>query len=244
MMTDYEAAVDEAWDCLDAGEAQTAADLVRTVLVEHPDAIDAYVVLAASCAVPAEAIALLREGVRLGTAMRRDALSDNPAAGGTYDEGAHVRALNNLARRLRYDAPHAYRKESLVYARQALKIDPDDRAGTRILLMSWEAAEGHWAASRKIVRSCRKEPRTEIRYWLALHAFRGGAANADKLLDQAIATNPHMAAALDQRITLLHDHGRYSGHGSPEEAIWHARDAREGWINTPGALAWLASRGT
>lgn len=243
-MLDYEMAVNDAWDRLDSDEPESAAPLARAILAEHPDAIDAYVVLAATCAVPAEAAALLREAVRIGAAMNSGTWNDDPDTTDAYDRDAHVRALNRLARLLWYDFHPSNRKEALIHARRALRMDYDDRNDTRILLMAWEAAEGHWAASRKIARSCRKEVRTEARYWLALHAFRDAAPDADALLDKAIATNPHVPAALDQRIALLHDRNPFCAWGSPEEAVLYARDARKGWTDTPGAMAWVASRAT
>ncbi len=216
-------AVNEAWDRLDSDEPESAAPLARAILADHPDAIDAYVVLAATCTVPAEAAALLREAVRIGAAMAGGTGHADPETIAAYDRDAHVRALNHLARLLWYDCHRSNRKEALIHARRALRMDNDDRNNTRILLMAWEAAEGHWAASRRITRSCRKEPRTEIRYWLALHAFRDGTPDAEALLDKAIATNPHVPAALDRRITLLHDRNPYCTWGSPEEAVLYAR---------------------
>ena len=109
--------------------------------------------------------------------------------------------------------------------------------------MAWEASVGNWTAARRITRRCRDEYRTETLYWLALHAFRDGAPEADTLLGKAIATNPHVPAALQRRLVVLHlPAGSYPFH-SPEEAALYASNAHDGWHATPGALAWLAAAG-
>lgn len=109
--------------------------------------------------------------------------------------------------------------------------------------MGWEASAGNWPAARRIVRRCSDEYRTEVRYWLALHAFRDGATDADALLDKAIATNPHVVAALNRRLVSIRLPTESYSFGSPDEAALYAADARDGWTATPGALKWLASRG-
>lgn len=120
-MNEIMATIDDAWDHLDAGEPDNAALLARHVLARAPDVIDAFVVLAATCSVPAEAIALLREAVRIAS---RAATAD-PEPGGEpsidYDLRAHVRALGNLARLLWSDARPGARTDSLAHARRALR---------------------------------------------------------------------------------------------------------------------------
>lgn len=239
-MTDYQSMIDEAWRELDHNP-EGAAALARVVLASHPDAIDAYVVLAAATYARAEAIALLREALRTATRMAgadRMRELERPDA---YDREAHLRAVNNLARLLWDDLRPGSRKEALMHARQALRLDANDRAGTRYLLMAWEASAGNWPAARKITRSCRGEGRTETRYWLALHAFRDRAAAADALLDKAIATNPYVSAALERRVVPMRLPTGSYGFGSPDEAALYAADARDGWMSTPGALQWLSS---
>lgn len=118
-------------------------------------------------------------------------------------------------------------------------VDPDDRVGTRFLLMAWEAAAGNWAAARRITRRYRDEYRSEVRYWLALHAYRDKDDQADALRDKAIATNPHVVSALHGRLVSLRLPTGSCGFGSPDEAAIYAADAREGWRSTRGALAWL-----
>lgn len=236
-MTNYRATIDEAWDHLDASEPEHAAALARSVLADFPEAIDAYVVLAAACDVRAEKIALLKEAVCVGTVAA--AAEDDEAGRSAYDRDAHVRALGNLARLLWEADRPGNREEALRHARRALRLDPNDRAGTRLLLMAWEASAGNWAAARRITRRSRGEFRTEVRYWLALHAFRDGSDDADALLATAIATNPHVVAALQGRLVALHQVTGSYGFGYPDEATIYASDAREGWRNSPGAMEWL-----
>ncbi|WBO21720.1 tetratricopeptide repeat protein [Sphingomonas abietis] len=238
-MTDWKAAIDDAWEALELEDAEVAAALVRTVLAKQPDAIDAYVVLAQTRAVPAEAIALLTEAVRVGdrTGKTRDDGTYDPDA--FYDRSAHVRALNNLARLLWADGRPHQRIQALRHARRALRLDSYDRAGTRLLLMAWEASSGNWPAARRLVMRCRSEFRTDIRYWLALHAFRDRSEDADALLQRAIATNPQVVPALQGRLRALHLPEHSYASGSPEEATLYAAEARDGWKATRGALAWL-----
>jgi tetratricopeptide (TPR) repeat protein len=241
MVIDPIQTIDDAWDLLDINDFDRAAVAARSVLSSHPQAIDAFVVLAATCAAPAEAAALLREAVRIASEAR----SANSEFGQTdlpYDRSAHVRALNNLARLLWTNALPRDKISAIKFARQAIRLDPNDRAGTRFLLISWEASEGNWTASRKMVHNCRKEIRTEVRYWLALHAFREDAPNADALLDKAIATNSHVLAALKGSIVPIGLRSDYCGYGSPDEAMSYAIEARNGWANTFGAIEWLSSR--
>ena len=240
-MTDHKGMVDEAWEQLGLDQPERAAALARLVLTHHPDEIDAYVVLAATREIRTEAVALLKEAARIGAKVAVADHSQHGEHGATYDLDAHVRALNNLARLLWADPRPGSREDALKHARRALRLDPYDRAGTRLLLMAWEAAAGNWLAARRITRRYRAEDRTEVRYWLALHAFRDRALDADTLLDKALATNPHVLAALDRRIVPMHlPTGSYLL-GSPEEAAIYAIDARDGWENTPGAMKWLSS---
>lgn len=239
-MISMQETIDDAWEQLDVGKYAYAANLARQALETQPDAIDAYVVLAQTRGVAAEAIALLREGVLIGN--RVVGASDGAdTTDGPYDRGAHVRAIGNLARLLWTDGRAHHRAEALKHARRALRLDSDDRAGTRFLLMAWEATAGNWPAARRLTRRCRHESRTEVRYWLPLHAFRDGSADADTLLAQAIKTNPHVVAALKGRLLALHLSEGLYGFGSPDEAALYAFDARDGWRSTPGALAWLAA---
>lgn len=235
-MAEYRAAIDDAWECVDHDPVQ-AAGLALGVLADHPEAIDAYVVLAAASDVRAVAIALLKEAVCVGTVLARQV--DGDALDPDFDRGAYVRALNNLARLLWEADRQGNRKEALQHARRALRLDPYDRAGTRLLLMAWEASAGNWPAARRITRRCRDEFRTDVRYWLALHAFRDGAQEADALLAKAIAVNPYVAAALHGRLVALNLPTGAYGLGSPDEAALYASDALDGWRATPGALEWL-----
>jgi len=240
-MTDWEATIDDAWENLALGNAEAASALVREVLAEEPDAIDAYVVLAQTCTVRAEAIALLAEAVRIGDRIGKTCEDGTIDPDGIYDRRAHVRALNNFARLLwADDRPHR-RTEALGHARRTLRLDSDDRAGTRLLLMAWEAASGNWPAARRLTLRSRREPRTEVRYWLALHAFRDDSSKADALLARAIATNPHVVPALQGRLRALHLPEHSYASGSPEEATLYAVDACDGWKATRGAMAWLAT---
>lgn len=211
----------------------------RSVLTHHPNAIDAYVVLAAASDVRAEAIALLKEAICIGGRTAGAIQNLHPDI--VYDPAAHVRALNNLARLLWADTRPGNRLQALRHARRALRLDPDDRAGTRLLLMAWEASAGNWAAARRITRRFRDEYRTEVRYWLALHAFRDGAPDADVLLEMAVGLNPFVAAALQRLVIPIYlPEGSYA-FGSPDEAVLYASDAHQSWKDTPGALAWLSS---
>lgn len=239
-VSEFRETLDDAWEHLDIGEPDLAATLARQVLSDHPDAIDAYVALAAASDVRAEAIALLKEAVCVGAA----AAAERDKSGNAeivYDRDAHVRALNNLARLLWEADRPGDRVQALQHARRALRLDSDDRVGTRLLLMAWEASAGNWGAARRITLRCRNEWRTDVRYWLALHAYRDGAEDANALLAKAFAVNPHVVAALRGRLVALHLPTGSYGPGSPDEAALYASDARDGWKNTPGALKWLAS---
>lgn len=146
-----------------------------------------------------------------------------------------------MARLLWKDRREGSRSEAIAFANRALRLDPYDRAGTRYLLMSWEAAFGNWAAARRVALRHRDEWRAETRYWLALHAFRDGDPRADPLLERAVAANPyvplHMLCRAATPIPTSSDPV-----GSAEEAALLADDARPAWAQSPGALQWLASR--
>jgi tetratricopeptide (TPR) repeat protein len=233
--------IDDAWEYLDAGEPDAAANLARKVLEVQADAVDAYVVLAQTRGVAAEAIALLRAAVVIGDRKGTTSGDAEDSVEGHYDRSVHIRAIGNLARLLWADGRAYSRAEALKHARRAFRLDPDDRAGTRLLLMAWEASAGNWPQARRITRRCRDEFRTEVRFWVALHAFRDGAADADALLARAIKTNPYVVAALHGRLLALHLPEASYGFGSPDEAAIYAADAWDGWKSTPGALAWLAA---
>ena len=66
--------VDEAWEALDAGMSEIAADKARRALACSPMAVDAFVVLAQAERAAPVRIALLREGVRVGEVLLADLL--------------------------------------------------------------------------------------------------------------------------------------------------------------------------
>jgi tetratricopeptide (TPR) repeat protein len=233
--------MNDSWEQLDLGRHDAATTLARQVLKTQPDTIDAYVLLALAGAVTAEAIELLTEAVRIADRIGKPRDDGTIDAEGIYNRDAHVRALNNLARSLWADGRPDQRAGALRHARRALRMDCYDRAGTRLLLMAWEAAAGNWPAAKRLALRYRRELRTEIRYWLALHAFRDGSNEANALLATAIATNPHVVSALQERLRSLHMAERSYAFGSPEEATHYATEATDGWKATRGALASLAA---
>ena len=231
-----EALVDEGWKMLERDDPDAAAGLARRALASDLDATDAYVVLAASTPVVAEAVALLREAVRLADPRSRG------TPGPEVDRSALVRAHNDLARLLWTDRRDGRRVEAVGHATRALGLDPDDRAGTRYLLMSWYAELEDWKAARRIARRYRDEWRADTRYWLALHAFRDGDASADRLLDAAHKANPHVPSALLRPAAANDLLNGTIPIGLPDEAAQIAAHARAGWTASTGALAWLSSR--
>ena len=231
--------IDDAWEYLEMGDFAKSTELARVALAIQPEAIDALVVLSQTCGVATEAIALLREAVRIGNrAFNRSRKFDY--GNRFYDRRAHARASGNLARLFWAAECESFRVEAVKEARRALRLDPNDSAGNRLLLMSWEATTGNWDAARRVAHKYRDEGRTEVRYWLALHAFRDGADNADQLLALALNANPHVAAALNGKIQLMRLPEHHYPLGSPAEAAIYATDARAAWEATPGALDWLS----
>lgn len=67
--------------------------------------------------------------------------------------------------------------------------------------------------------------------------------NADKYLKEAILSNPYVSPYLLGLKHIPWSLPAYYSHGSTEEAVIYAANARDVWKNTPGALAWL-SEGT
>lgn len=75
MRTPAELWIEKAWDALDADRDKEAAEYAIQALTMDPEATDALLVLAITPQIPPIRSALLREAVRIGTAVLKDDLS-------------------------------------------------------------------------------------------------------------------------------------------------------------------------
>lgn len=224
----------------DAWEAWTPGLRVRyarKALTIDPYAIDAFVLLALYAATSAERIALLREAIRIGSAVWAPVLKRPPDGffWGELNTRPYMRANHNLALALWERGEGA---EALCLADHLLRINPNDNQGIRYLALTWNAFLANWPKVEDILERYPGEAAADYVYTKCLNAYRTGR-DADEAFAEAYAANPFVPGLLQKPGLARVEIGEYVAYGSEEEALSYVRRNRVVWKAVPGALPWL-----
>jgi tetratricopeptide (TPR) repeat protein len=131
-------------------------------------------------------------------------------------------------------------EEAVDHYQEMLRLNPNDNQGVRYLLLSGLLQLGRDADAARLLKES-DEPAAHWSYARALLAFRlsGRSVAARRELRRAFSTNPYVPQLLLSEEPLpMPPH--YS-HGSPEEAVVCVEGLRPAFLQTEGALDWLAA---
>lgn len=245
-MTDWRDTEDQAWDAFHEALYSEAQKLATQVIDTHSDAIDSYVILAMATDVRGLTIAHASEAVRIGNRIYAEEIKNIPHEGyfwGDIDTRPYMRAIHVLSLAYWDDEREGSRFEAIKLAKHALKICPNDNIGFRILLLGWFAEEGRWDEGYKLAKKSKRDMQTDIRFPVALYAFRNGDKDADKLLLRAMKSNTYVRQLLLSKRSPKYDpnEGEDWGvvMGSKEEAMMYVSGWHHLWRQVDGAIEWL-----
>jgi tetratricopeptide (TPR) repeat protein len=217
-------------------------DLARRALDISPDCADAYVLLAEETEDPHEARRLYEQGVQAGERALGPEVFEQGAGHfwGILETRPYMRARQGLAAVLWHLGE---RQAAIAHLQDMLRLNPNDNQGVRYTLANWLLAVGDDAALEQLLAQYPDEGSAQWAYTKALHTFRrlGAGKQADRALQEALEVNPHVPAYLLGVKKLPRQRPAYVGMGDEAEAVWYVTEAAEPWVETPGALEWLAA---
>lgn len=213
---------------------------VEEALELDPDCIVAYEYLGAMEEHPAIAIAFFDRGVTLGEQRfftdPKDADQYTGRCWGFHETRPYMRCLQKMADC--YYMMNQYHHAIGIW-QHMLELNPMDNQGVRFPLGAFLANidAGEFA---KLDQQFEMEPSTSMKFNRALAAFctHGAGPVANKLLRDAIATNPHVVPRLlaEDAPEILPPMYML---GSAEEAAMYTYHAWVPWMGTEGAHDWL-----
>lgn len=239
--TPLEQAQQVVYDALRA-QGKQREKLARKALSISADCADAYVLLAEASEDIAKARSFYEQGVQAGErALGEEVFREGVGEfWGMLETRPYMRARLGLAEVL-WEMDE--RQEAIAHAKDLLRLNPDDNQGVRYILANWLLAVGDDDALTPLLAQYPDDGSAQWAYTTALHTFRqsGPGRKADKALSAALGTNPFVPLYL---LALKPPPDRmpaYYGIGDESEAIVYVFDSVEGWVETEGALDWLAN---
>jgi tetratricopeptide (TPR) repeat protein len=221
------------------GFGRRRVQLAREALEIDPDCADAYVILAEQSGTNEAELDYYAQGVAAGERSLGPETFEQHAGHfwGIAGTRPYMRARLGLGQALEQQGRRA---ESLHHYEELLRLNPNDNQGARYLLLPRLLESGRDVEAAQLLKSYKEESATWA-YAQALLAFRlsGRSAAARRELRQAFRVNPHVPELL------AHDAAwpqplQYSP-GSPEEALFCARELYDAFEATVGALPWLGT---
>ncbi|MDP8924453.1 MAG: tetratricopeptide repeat protein, partial [Chloroflexota bacterium] len=216
-------------------------ELARKALTISPDCADAYVILAEGTKDPHEARRLYEQGVAAGERALGPEFFAHEAGNfwGIFETRPYMRARLGLAKVLWHLGE---RRAAIEHLQEMLRLNPNDNQGVRQFLMHWLLAVGDLAALDRLLKQYPEEGFAAYEYTRALMLFRryGAGKRSDKALVQAITANPFVPMYLLGLKPLPRRLPEYVGIGDENEAVAYLAEAAQNWLDTPGALEWLA----
>jgi tetratricopeptide (TPR) repeat protein len=216
--------------------------LARKALKIDEGCTDAYVLLAEEAArTPQEALDLYQKGLDAAErTLGPDFFTEH--AGhfwGIMETRPYMRARAGLAGVLWETGKH---DEAIDHLRDLLRLNPNDNQGLRYFLATSLLHAGHHKELARLLKSY-DEGTAYWSYTAALLSFeqKGDTARSTRALQQALEANPHVPDYLLGQKRLPRQLPDFVGLGDENEAIDYVSGNFPVWLETPGALAWLAS---
>jgi tetratricopeptide (TPR) repeat protein len=245
--TALEQAQEVVYQALQTHGARRVA-LARKALTLSPDCADAYVLLAEAATDPQEARRLYEQGIAAGeralgvetlTALRQE----EGAFWGLVETRPYLRAREGLAHVLWHLGERA---AAIEQGQALLRLNPGDNQGIRYLLATWLLAVGDAEAETALEELLAQYPDEWSAHWAytrALQAFRryGAGRTADQALKRALEVNPHVPLYLLGVLPFPEEWPATYGMGDEQEAVVYLGQAAEPWLETPGAVEWVAT---
>lgn len=229
-----------AWE---SGDPNRRIALAKQALEISPDCADAYVLLAEHTSDLVEATRLNGLGVEAGmNALGPKAFEEDVGHfWGLLETRPYMRARLALSQCL-WQAGD--RDEAIGHYRDMLRLNPGDNQGIRYILASCLLDAGRDDEVVALIEEYKDDASAAWAWSLALLAFRkhGDGEQAKAALAEAKKTNPHVPAYLTGKKKMPKRLPDMIGFGDESEAISYVGDYGSGWKNTPGAIAWAASR--
>lgn len=233
----------EAWE---TENPKRRAALARKALKASEDCADAWLLLAEETAeTPRAALDLLKKAVAAGERALGPVAFEEDAGHfwGLIETRPYMRARHALAIAL-WDAGHG--DEAADHLSDMIRLNPRDNQGVRYQLLNWLLMLDRNADLDALLKMFKAPHDPQWAFPAALAAFRrkGDTAPARKALDQALASNPHVAPFLTRKRKLPREMPSWYTPGDRHEAVIYVVDGGglESWAATPGALPWLATR--
>ncbi len=228
------------YDAWEEPRASRRVKLAKRALGISKLCADAHVILAEEARSPIAARQHYQRGVTAGErALSRKGLKS--FAGrfwGILDTRPYMRARAGLALCL---WEYGERDEAIGHCQDMLRLNPNDNQGMRYALASWLLAVRDHESLTKLLDDYHGDGAAPWPYTRSLLALRkGDELGAHAALREGWRCNPHVPAFLIGTKPVPSQASAYFTLGAPDEAADYARENREQWASTPGALKWLA----
>ncbi|MCS6758770.1 MAG: hypothetical protein MO852_06865 [Candidatus Devosia euplotis] len=157
---------------------------------------------------------------------------------GFHQTRPYMRAKQGLALALR---DNGRRKLAIAHAEDMLRLNPNDNQGMRDVLLNWYIQNDQDKKALTLIKRYRVDESAAMVWGGALLAFRqdGRSDAANGALAAAGASNPFVTALVAGQRKLPRKMPDYYSPGEPSEAIVYWAAARDGWMGTSGAVAWV-----
>jgi tetratricopeptide (TPR) repeat protein len=244
--TDLERAQDVMFDAWEQPGRRKRISLARKALELSADCADAYVLLAEETAKsPEEARVLYEQGVAAGERALGEAFFREQAGDfwGILETRPYMRARAGLAEAL---WALGEQEAALTHFRELLRLNPGDNQGNRYRLLAALLETGGDQEATRLLGEYREEASAAWAYGRLLLAYRKGSADPTasrplrRRLEQAFQANPFVPAYLLGVKRLPKAPPAYVGMGDEAEAQDYILTYAQAWLDTPGALDWLA----
>lgn len=238
--TPLEQAQQVVYDALRA-QGKQREKLARQAISISSDCADAYVLLAEASKDIAQARSYYEQAVQAGErALGEEVFREDVGEfWGMLETRPYMRARLGLAEVL-WEMDE--RQEAIAHAKELLRLNPDDNQGVRYILANWLLAVGDDDSLTPLLAQYPDEGSAQWAYTTALHTFRqsGAGRKADKAIKKALEANPFVPLYLLGLKPPPEHMPEYYGIGDESEAVVYIFDSVEGWVETDGALEWLA----
>jgi len=159
---------------------------------------------------------------------------------GIVETRPYMRARAGLAECLWFLGEY---EKAIKHFTEMLHLNPNDNQGIRYLLINCLLEKGYNKDAKKLLHQFEGDISTTWLYSRALLIFRKERVNskANKLLRKALNYNSFVPLYILSRRKLPSLLPEYVSPGDENEAIAYVFKAYTVWLNTPGAIDWLAS---
>ncbi len=240
-LTPAEKAQDKMYEAFGA-KGERRVELAREALAISADCPDAYVLLAEETAETLEeARELYEQGVLAGERALGEEIFEEAAGRfwGILETRPYMRARAGLAQSL--DAL-GEQQQAIEHYRELLRLNPHDNQGNRFEFARCLLKAGADEELGILLDQYKDDAMAAWAYTLALWLFRkeGASARAGEALKKAFKQNRFVLPYLIGLKSLPDNPPDYMSYGDESEAIDYAAGNLRVWLDTEGALKWLA----